>query len=101
MDRLTADLDWLPTPVDLCQSCGCPSQSASTDPASNPCWPPEVHRPPEEGLQVTRITKAGVTPKAITGATLARVTVAGLDLTAPIPPEAGVWMVVVSSRSKT
>jgi hypothetical protein len=51
-------------------------------------WPPEVNRPISDGLSVSRITKAGQKPAEIKGVNLARVTLAGRDLTQPIPPDA-------------
>jgi arylsulfatase A-like enzyme len=51
-------------------------------------WPPEVDRAISDGLVVRRTGKAGQPAKEIRGANRARVTIAGVDIEAEIPPDA-------------
>jgi arylsulfatase A-like enzyme len=59
-------------------------------------WPPELKKSINDGLHQTRVRKAGQAPVEIKGASLARVTVAGLDLAQPFESDAE--QVVVHAR---
>jgi hypothetical protein len=59
-------------------------------------WPPEVDRAISDGLVIKRVGKAGQPAKEIRGANRARVTIAGADIEAEIPP--GAREVVLRAR---
>ena len=51
-------------------------------------WPPEVDRPISNSLTRSRMTSPGREPQMLTGVTEARLSVGGVDVTQPVPPDA-------------